>query len=47
MTPKLPVVSGCRWSVSDHVEAKLRGIQCHTTVGWPEEVEMDLFAGLR
>jgi LmbE family N-acetylglucosaminyl deacetylase len=65
--------------VSDYVEAKLRGIQCHTTqvgrqnrfadmpnevmrepwfqretfvlarstVGWPERVETDLFAGLR
>jgi LmbE family N-acetylglucosaminyl deacetylase len=65
--------------VSDHVETKLRGIQCHTTqvgrqnrfadtpgevmrepwfrrehfilarstVGWPEGVETDLFAGLR
>lgn len=65
--------------VSDYVEAKLRGIQCHTTqvgraspftdtpdevtrepwfqretfvlarstVGWPEEVETDLFARLR
>jgi LmbE family N-acetylglucosaminyl deacetylase len=65
--------------VSDHVQAKLRGLQCHvtqigretpfaetpqevmaapwfreetfllagSTVGWPHEVETDLFAGLR
>ncbi len=65
--------------VSDYAEAKLRGIQCHTTqvgrhnrfadtpdevmrepwfqtehfilarstIGWPERVETDLFAGLR
>ncbi len=65
--------------VSDHVEAKLRGLQCHvsqlgydlpfgdtpeevmraawfreetfllahSSVGWPQDVETDLFAGLR